>query len=30
VDFSLWLRAYWPDQAGLDGTWKPPLIELVK
>jgi hypothetical protein len=28
--FSIWLRAYWPDQAILDGTWKPPVIELVK
>ena len=25
-NFSIWLRAYWPDQAILDGTWKPPLI----
>ena len=24
--FSLWIRAYWPDQAVLDGTWKPPVI----
>jgi len=29
-NFSLWLRAYWPDQAILDGTWKPPVIEQVK
>jgi hypothetical protein len=20
------MRAYWPDQAVLDGTWKPPVI----
>ena len=25
-NFSIWLRAYWPDQAVLDGTWKPPAI----
>jgi len=25
-NFSIWLRAYWPDQAVLDGTWKPPVI----
>src|SRR5262249_806454 len=25
-NFSIWLRAYWPDQAVLDGTWKPPMI----
>jgi len=25
--FSLYMRAYWPDKAILDGTWKPPLIE---
>jgi len=29
-DFSIWLRAYWPDQAILDGTWKPPVVELVR
>jgi hypothetical protein len=28
--FSLWLRAYWPDQSILNGTWKPPVIEQVK
>jgi hypothetical protein len=25
-DFSIRLRAYWPDRAVLDGTWKPPII----
>jgi hypothetical protein len=25
-NFSIWLRAYWPDQAVLDVTWKPPMI----
>jgi len=28
--FSIWLRTYWPDQAILDGTWKPPVIATVK
>ena len=28
--FSLYLRAYWPDQAILDGTWKPPAITAVQ
>jgi hypothetical protein len=27
--FSIWLRTYWPDQAILDGTWKPPVISRV-
>jgi hypothetical protein len=25
--FSLYIRAYWADQAILDGQWKPPVIE---
>ena len=29
-NFSIWLRAYWPDQAVLDGTWKPPVIQIAK
>jgi len=29
-NFSIWIRAYWPDQAILDGTWKPPVIAVVK
>jgi hypothetical protein len=29
-NFSIWLRTYWPDQAILDGTWKPPVIKMVK
>jgi hypothetical protein len=28
--FSLYLRAYWADQAIIDGTWKPPVIGQVK
>jgi hypothetical protein len=26
---SIWLRAYWPDQAILDGNWKPPIVSRV-
>jgi len=25
-NFSIWLRTYWPDQAILDGSWKPPVV----
>jgi hypothetical protein len=28
--FSLFMRAYWPDQAILDGTWMPPQVVKVK
>ena len=28
--FSLYIRAYWADQAIIDGTWKPPVIEQMK
>ena len=28
--FSLYIRAYWPDQAILDGTWTPPTIEKLR
>jgi hypothetical protein len=24
--FNLYFRAYWPDQAILDGTWTPPPL----
>jgi hypothetical protein len=27
--FSLYIRAYWPDKAVLDGTWQPPAIAMV-
>jgi hypothetical protein len=27
--FSIWLRAYWPDRAILDGTWKPPVVRRL-
>ena len=29
-NFSIWIRAYWPDKAVLDGTWKPPVVEIAK
>ncbi len=28
--FSLYIRAYWPDQEIVDGSWQPPVIEKVK
>jgi len=28
--FSLYIRAYWPEKAVLDGTWMPPHVERVK
>ncbi|WP_454766383.1 DUF1254 domain-containing protein [Cupriavidus campinensis] len=27
--FNLMLRAYWPDQALLDGKWTPPAVQRV-
>jgi hypothetical protein len=27
--FSLYMRAYWPDKAILDGTWLPPKVESL-
>ena len=27
--FSLYIRAYWPEIATLDGTWTPPKVEKV-
>ncbi|MNV88725.1 hypothetical protein D3C71_1829510 [compost metagenome] len=27
--FNLVLRAYWPDQAMLDGKWAPPAVQRV-
>jgi hypothetical protein len=29
-NFSIWIRAYWADQAILDGSWKPPAVQLLK
>lgn len=28
-NFSLYLRAYWPDVQILDGSWSPPAVTLV-
>jgi hypothetical protein len=28
--FSLYIRAYWPEIAILNATWKPPIIEKLK
>ena len=30
ADFSLYIRAYWPKAAILDGTWMPPVVQKVK
>ena len=29
-DFSLYIRAYWPDAVILDGKWTPPAVVKVK
>ena len=29
-DFSLWLRAYWPERAMLDDSRKPPAIRKMQ
>jgi hypothetical protein len=26
-DFSLFMRAYWPKAAALDGSWTPPAVQ---
>jgi hypothetical protein len=28
--FSLYLRAYWPDEAILNSQWKPPVVRPVQ
>ncbi len=28
-DFSLYVRAYWPQQAALDGQWTPPAVKKI-
>ncbi len=25
-EFSIYIRAYWPKEEILDGSWKPPVI----
>ena len=27
---AFWVRAYWPDKAILDGTWKLPVIAVLQ
>lgn len=29
AEFTIYLRAYWPDQVILDGTWEPPAVTLT-
>lgn len=29
-DFSVYIRAYWGKQAILDGSWQPPVVEIVE
>jgi len=29
-NFSLYIRAYWPDQRIVEGAWTPPTIELSR
>ena len=28
-EFSLYIRAYWPKAAILDGTWQPPAVHRI-
>jgi hypothetical protein len=28
--FYLTMRIYWPEQAALDGTWRPPLVKRIE
>jgi len=29
-EFSVIMRLYWPKQAALDGSWKPPAVKLTQ
>jgi hypothetical protein len=29
-DFSVFMRAYWPKPAALDGSWTPPSVTPVE
>ncbi|MBZ6075741.1 DUF1214 domain-containing protein [Microvirga sp. WGZ8] len=29
-NFSIWLRTYWPDDAMLNGRWKPPVVSRLQ
>ncbi|WFB37934.1 DUF1254 domain-containing protein [Kiritimatiellota bacterium B12222] len=28
--FAVYMRLYWPKEAALDGSWKPPVAQIVK
>ena len=28
-DFTLYVRAYWPKAAVMDGSWTPPAVQRV-
>jgi hypothetical protein len=30
ADFSLFMRAYWPKAAVINGSWVPPAVEKAK
>jgi len=30
ADFSLYLRAYWPKVAVIDGSWTPPAVQVLE
>ncbi|WP_423803167.1 DUF1214 domain-containing protein [Paraflavisolibacter caeni] len=30
ADFSMYIRAYWPQQPILNGSWMPPMVERLK
>jgi hypothetical protein len=30
TDFSLYVRAYWPKAAVLDGVWTPPGVQRAE
>jgi hypothetical protein len=29
-NFVLYIRAYWPEESALNGTWTPPVVTRVK
>jgi hypothetical protein len=29
ADFSLFIRAYWPEDVTLNGSWTPPAVQRV-
>jgi hypothetical protein len=30
TDFSLFMRAYWPKTAVIDGSWTPPAVQRTE